>query len=71
MEKLELTTLEDRRKTGNLIMMFKAVGRIENVERDDLIKDDGRTRNHKYKLKKIRCLNVNVKKFSFHSTVGL
>lgn len=40
-------------------MMFKTVRGIENVNTNDLlIRGDGRTRAHGYKLKKTRCHEI-------------
>jgi len=36
LDKLKLALLEERRKKGDLIMMYKAVRGLENVDREDL-----------------------------------
>ena len=65
LKKLNLPTLEERRLRGDMIEMFKIVKGIEKVDREDLIqRDEGRTRGHRYKLKKTRCLK-KLKKDSF------
>lgn len=53
LNKAKLTTLEEKREREDLLMMFKGVRGIERVDKDDLlIRGDGKTRGHEYKLKK-------------------
>ena len=65
LKRLRLTTLKERRERGDLITMYKLVHGLEKLDREDLItRDEGRTRGHSYKLRKIKGLK-DVKKFSF------
>ena len=65
MQVLGLTTLEKRRERGDMIMMYKCVRGIERVDRDEfVVRDEGRTRGHSYKVKKDRC-RADVKKYRF------
>ena len=60
-----LQTLEARRERGDMIMMYKCVRGIEKIDREDfIVRDDGRTRGHEFKLKRTRCTG-DVKKYSF------
>ena len=62
---LRLPTLQERREIGNLIMMYKMAHGMGKLDREDsVIKDDGQTRGHEYKLKKTKGLK-DVKKHSF------
>ena len=62
---LGLTTLKKRRERGDMIMMFKCVRGIERVDRANfLVRDEGRTRGHSYKVKKGRC-RADVRKHRF------
>ncbi len=65
LEKLELTTLQERRTRGDMITMYKAVTEIEILDRD-LIKmaPGNHLRGHTKKLTKDICLS-DVKKYSF------
>ena len=62
---LGLTTLEKRRERGDMIMMYKCTRGLEKVDRENfIVRDDGRTRGHSYKVKRGRCKG-DVKKYSF------
>ena len=65
LERLELTTLEDRRIRGDMITMYKLVNEIDLLDRD-LIKLDSNNylRGHGKKLTKEICLG-DVRKYSF------
>ena len=65
LQKLNIPTLKDRRKRGDLITMYKGSRKMERVDREDLFSTEiGRTRGHEYKMKKERCLK-DTKKNSF------
>ena len=60
-----MTTLKDRRVRGDLITIYKGTRGLERVDRDDIYNTEaGKTRGHKYKMRKKRCLN-DKKKVSF------
>lgn len=62
---LKLTTLEKRRERGDMIMMYKCTREIEKIDRENfIIRDEGRTRGHSYKVKKGRCMG-DVRKYGF------
>lgn len=62
---LGLTTLEKRRERGDMIMLYKCTRGIERIDRENfIVRDEGRTRGHSYKLKKGRCKG-DVRKYSF------
>ena len=65
LERLNLPTLEKRRERGDMIMMYKCVMGMEMIDKENFIeRDDGRTRGHRYKLRKGRCRG-DIKKYSF------
>ncbi len=65
LDRLGLTTLEERRKGGDLITLYKYVQGIDCTDRDNfLVKDEGELRGHDKKLKKTRC-RKDIKKYSF------
>ena len=65
LDRLRLPSLQERRERGDLIMMYKIVNGKEKTDKEDIIiRDKGKTREYKYKLKKIRGLK-DVKKHSF------
>ena len=65
LSKLGLPTLEARRVRGDMIMMYKCVNGLEKIDRDDfIVRDDGRTRGHEYKLRRTRCTR-DTKKYCF------
>lgn len=62
---LGLPTLEDRRKRGDLITVYKHMRGIERLDREDwFVWNDDEHRGHGRKLKKTRC-RKDIKKFSF------
>ena len=69
--RLELPTLRDRRERGDMIMMYKCVRGLERIDKEDFIERDvGRTRGHRFKLRKGRCKG-DVRKYSFpYRSVG-
>ena len=65
LERLGLPTLEDRRERGDMIMMYRCVRGLENIDKEDMIiRDTGITRGHEYKVKIPTCKG-DIKKFSF------
>ena len=65
LNRLGLTTLEERRKRGDLITVYKHMVGMEKLDRDDwIVWDEGEQRGHGKKLKKTRC-RKDIKKFSF------
>ncbi|MCP3679688.1 MAG: hypothetical protein GY782_05260 [Gammaproteobacteria bacterium] len=65
LERLGLTTLEERRKRGDLITVYKYIQEIEGTDRENfLARDEGELRGHDLKLKKTRC-RKDIKKYSF------
>lgn len=65
LERLGLATLEERRRRGDLITLYKYMKGIEWTDRENLlVKDEGERRGHGKKLKKTRC-RKDVKKYSF------
>ena len=65
LKKLGLPTLRERRERGDMIMMFRCVKGFERIDKVDFVtRDEGRTRGHEFKLKKVVCKS-NVRKFSF------
>ena len=64
-EKLDLPSLRDRRERADMIMLYKCVKGLERIDKDNfIVRDEGRTRGHRYKLKKGRCKG-DVRKYSF------
>lgn len=61
-----MTTLEDRRKRGDLIEMYKIIHGIENVDCDLLFRrrNYAGLRGHSLTLEVNRC-RLNVRKYSF------
>ena len=70
--KLELPTLQQRRERGDLIATYRIMKGKETLDRDDLMKWDGRdTRGHNRKLKKAS-YSKDVKKNSFpHRVINI
>ncbi len=65
LERLNLPTLKERRERGDMIMMFRCVKGFEKVDKVDfVIKDEGRTRGHDFKLRKGVCRS-DARKYSF------
>ena len=65
LERLGLTTLEQRRERGDLIMVYRIMKGVVHLDREDLINWDIRdTRGHGKKLKKSTCRR-DIKKHSF------
>ncbi len=65
LDRLRLTTLEERRKRGDLITLYKYMQGIECLDRENvLVKDESELRDHDKKLKKTRC-RKDIKKYSF------
>ncbi|MCP3680120.1 MAG: reverse transcriptase family protein, partial [Gammaproteobacteria bacterium] len=65
LERLGLTTLEERRKRGDLITAYKYIKKFECTDRENfLARDEGELRGHDLKLKKTRC-RKDIKKYSF------
>jgi len=68
LKKINLPKLEERRERGDLIMIYKLINEIEEVDTSDMIQrvneDYGNTRGHSCKLRKPRCRS-DVKKYSF------
>lgn len=65
LERLGLTTLEKRRERGDLIALYRILGGLEKMDRDDLvIRDVSNTRGHIKKIKVSACRR-DIKKYSF------
>ena len=65
LDRLGLTTLEDRRKRGDLITVYKQMVGMERLDRDDwIVWDEREQRGHGRKLKRTRC-RKDIKKYSF------
>lgn len=68
-QKIEMTTLDERRKRCHVIMLFICItGRIK-LDKDGIILNTRRTRGHSKKLKVNRG-DKNVKKFNFSHIQG-
>ena len=56
LEEIGLPTLQERRKRGDLITMFKLVNNMEKIDREDLVvkveEQERRTRGHNEEIKK-------------------
>lgn len=69
LQKLGLTTLEERRKRGDMIMLFNCItGRVKIDKDDFLILNTRRTRGHNKKLK-VKRGDKDVKKYSFPNRI--
>ena len=65
LERLGLTTLEKRRERGDLIALYRTLGGLEKMDRDDLVvRDERNTRGHGRKIKVNACRR-DIKKYSF------
>ena len=64
LDRMQITSLEDRRERGDLINVFKMVNGLDRFGGELLRLDEGATRGHGKKLRKDRCLK-DVKKFGF------
>jgi hypothetical protein len=70
LKKMNLFSMEKRRKRGDMIQVFKIVNRIDKMNIDQLFEFDVNsvTRGHAYKLKKKR-FNLDVAKYAFVNRV--
>merc|ERR1712035_113400 len=65
LEKLEITTLEERRERGDAINMYRCLTGKHFIGKEDFVKlTEGRTRGHKLKIQKTKGKN-DIKKYSF------
>ena len=63
--RMQLTTLEKRRERGDMIILFRLLNGMENIDRGDLYEMNVReTRGHGRKLKAATCRR-HIKKYSF------
>merc|ERR1711980_49002 len=69
LEKLEITTLEERRERGDAINMYRCLTAKQFIDKEDFVKlAEGRTRGHKLKIHKTKG-KKDVKKYSFPNRV--
>lgn len=65
LDRLGLVTLEERRKRGDLITLYKYVKGLESTDRENfLVREEGEFRGHGKRIKKTRCLK-DIKKYTF------
>ena len=65
LEKLEITSLEERRVRGDVINMYKCIKGKQFVDKENFVElTQGKTRGHKLKVQKAKGLK-DVKKYSF------
>ena len=68
LKEIELPTLQDRRKRGDLITMYKIVNNMEKIDKQDLVtlkgEGIGGRRGHSRKIRKSHC-SSDIKKYSF------
>merc|ERR1711980_84472 len=69
LEKLEITTLEERRERGDAINMYRCLTRKQFIDKEDFVKlAEGRTRGRKLEIQKTKG-KKDVKKYSFLNRV--
>ena len=67
LRKLNLPSLEERRKRGDMIQLFKCLKEMDKIDRDDFLELDTERRvrgSHELKLRLPVC-TTDIKKFSF------
>merc|ERR1712035_281733 len=69
LEKLEITTLEERRERGDAIFMYRCLTGKQFIDKEVFVKlAEGRTRGHKLKIQKTKG-KKDVMKYSFPNRV--